>query len=252
MFKAIIGIISWFPNKEVDRKMRVERFERLLKQLEEYFPNIPLLVIAQNWKEYKPTLPKDSVVVKYEHGLGILGARKELFNEFKKLDYNYIILFDDDAILKTTKDDCDNYLKLMENNPNGFCFLQYEASQLSGCALSKDIVTKENMVNVDAQKREGYEDTIYSNLLHYKYPQVEFTTKGIKCIHFQNANEVAPSTWCNGEYDNDFTRLSFLTYFIVDGFKQNNFDVEDLKHKSLEQWKKDWMKYNEFFQWIQH
>lgn len=248
--KACIGIISWFPNKELDRKLRIDRFNRLLKQLEEYFPTTPLLVIAQNWGDYSPKLPKNSKVISFENGLGILGARKELFKQFKSTDYNYIVLFDDDAIIKTTKETCDEYLKIMENNPNGFCFLQYEASQLSGCALSKSIVEKEDMVNVDASKREGYEDTIYAHLLKYKYPTFEFKAPtNIECIHFQNKEEVAPSTWCDCN-DREFEKLTFITYKILDEFKNGNFDVDSLKKKYLDDWNFNWTKYSTYYNWM--
>ena len=50
-------------------------------------------------------------------------------------------------------------------------FLQYGASQLNGCAISSYIYTKEPMVDIDAEKNQGFEDAIFSWLLHNKYPE---------------------------------------------------------------------------------
>ena len=38
------------------------------------------------------------------------------------------------------------------------------------------------MVDVDPEKGEGYEDTSYPNLLHYKYPDKEFKIAKIKFV----------------------------------------------------------------------
>ena len=44
------------------------------------------------------------------------------------------------------------------------------------------------MVDIDPEKNEGYEDTCFPNLLHYKYPDKEFNVKGIKFTQHLSAN----------------------------------------------------------------
>lgn len=43
-----IGIISWLPDNIYDRQLRIERLNRLLQQLDEFFPNEPITIVAQN------------------------------------------------------------------------------------------------------------------------------------------------------------------------------------------------------------
>ena len=45
------GIISWLPDKETDRETRIKRLNRLISQLNNYWPSISIMIIAQNWKD---------------------------------------------------------------------------------------------------------------------------------------------------------------------------------------------------------
>lgn len=203
--KVVIGIISYIPDKQPDRVQRIQRFERLMTQLADFLPGIPVMVIAQNWKTYRPNYP---TLIKHTYEkLGILKARKVLREKFLEMGYDYIVMFDDDAIIEyLTPYPSQAYLYALKTNPNGFMFLQYGASQLNGCAISSYIYTKEPMVDIDAEKNQGFEDAIFSWLLHNKYPEKEFTCTAIKCTHFRNKNEYVPSTWAR-EGVKDWTKL---------------------------------------------
>jgi len=205
MLKKCFGIPSWLPEKEPDRSLRIERINRLFKQLNDFWPEVDILVIAQNWKTFKPIKTKNKQIIKNYPELGILMARKKLREEFLKLNYQYIIMFDDDAIIKgDTPQVYQEYMKELDKYPQGFCFIHggcnryhpYIGAQLNLCAISRFIYEKEPMVDIDPQKKEGFEDSIYACLLHYKYAQYEFNPpKGIQPIQFNNPNEKAPSTW---------------------------------------------------------
>ena len=211
MLKKCFGIVSWFPDKEPDRSMRQERINRLFAQLNDLWPNTDILVIAQNWKNFKPIETKNKQIVKSYPELGILGARKKLREEFLKLDYDYIIMFDDDAIIKCDNDQAANdYMAEIDKHPHGFCFIMpsgglragvpkyhpYIGAQLNLCAISKYIYEKEPMVDIDPQKKEGFEDSIYACLLHHKWNRYEFLAPTtIRPIQFMNPNEKVPSTW---------------------------------------------------------
>jgi len=201
--KKVFGIPSWLPDKEPARSQRQERINRLFKQLNDLWPDIDILVIAQNWQDFKPIETRNKQIVKQYDPLGILKARQVLRAEFLKLDYDYIIMFDDDAIIKFTDKTCvKNYMQILDKHPTGFCFVPgsgsdgYAQAQLNLCAISRYIYEKEPIPNIDPQNNEGYEDQIYAHLLHIKYARFEFKfPDGLKCIQFQNKSEAAPSTW---------------------------------------------------------
>lgn len=157
------GIISWLPNKQPDRQLREERLNRLFKQLETLWPDIDILIIAQNWKDFVPKHNNKLNIIKYDEGLGILKARKELRKEFLKLNYDYIIMLDDDAIIEYTDNKAPKkFMDMIDENPNKFCFIHSEAqkdyyipyasAQLNLCAISKFIYEKEDIPDVDPQK----------------------------------------------------------------------------------------------------
>ena len=200
-----IGIVSWLPDIPSARRMRIDRLNRLFKQIAELWPEIPVLVVAQNWKDYTPSENLNFVIDKYNR-LGILKARQQLRENFLAGGYDYIIMFDDDAIIQCDNDHAHlDYIKCIEEHPNGFSFIHgkgsspftpYADSQLNLCAISKEIYEKVPMPNVDPQLSQAFEDRLFSTYLHCALPEKEFefpTT--IRCIHFKNPNEPAPSTW---------------------------------------------------------
>ena len=92
-------------------------------------------------------------------------------------------MFDDDAIIKCDDDHAHiDFMQAVDTHPNGFCFVHgknskyhpYIGAQLNLCAISRFIYEREPMVDIDPQKNEGYEDTIYACLLHHKYGKLEF------------------------------------------------------------------------------
>lgn len=209
--KKCFGIVSWFPEVEPDRSQRQERLNRLFKQLNNLWPDIDILIITQNWKTFKPIDISNKIIRKdFEEGLGILKARQTLREEFLKSNYDYLIMMDDDCIIKIDTDTAANeYIEELDKHPNGFCFIHavnkgedykydpYIGAQLNLCAISKFIYTKEPMVPINPQKNEGYEDAIFATLLHHKYSKYEFVPpKDIRPIQFMNRSEIAPSTWC--------------------------------------------------------
>ena len=130
-----------------------------------------------------PAETKNKQIIKKYPELGILGARKKLREEFLALEYDYIIMFDDDAIIKCNNDHVHlDYIAEVEKHPQGFCFIHggankyhpYIGAQLNLCAISRFIYEHEDMVPVDPQKKEGFEDGIFACLLHYKWGSYEF------------------------------------------------------------------------------
>jgi len=207
MLKKCIGIISWLPDEEQARKERKARLDRLIKQLNELWPTTDILIIAQNWGRLKVPKVSNKIIVKRYNPLGILGARKALREEFLNLDYDYIITFDDDAIIEcSTETAADDYMKAIDAHPNGFCFIHsgiknctfddYKAAQLNLCAISRYVFEKAPYVDVDPQKNEAFEDHTYAYYLHVKFAACEFMPpETITHVQFLNRKEPVPSTW---------------------------------------------------------
>lgn len=204
--KPCFGIVSYFPWEQPARKERQDRMDRLVSQLSELWPDVPIMVIAQQWKFYKLDGKCRNRVLRYDYGkLGILGARQALRERFLESEFDYLIMFDDDAIIEGSKHLAEMYLAEMGKHPEGFCFIKgsgsspytdYNDSQLNLCAISRWIYEREPIPNIDPQKSQAFEDRIWSTLLHFKYADKEFfAPAGLRCTHFKNPNETAPSTW---------------------------------------------------------
>lgn len=202
MSKLCIGIPSWLPDDDESRILRIDRLNRLINQIKELF-DLPIIFIAQNWKDYKPNYSNCQIISKDR--LGILKARKLLFKTFLDSDYTHIMLFDDDAIIEGTKELCSEYVDNITNYNKVFAFVSggssckytpYCDSQLNLCCISKELYKECPLPNIDPQQNEGFEDRVWSTLLHIVYSKYEQQVpKGLKCIHFKNKNEKAPSTW---------------------------------------------------------
>lgn len=235
--KACIGLISWFPGKEPERSQRINRLNQTFKQLNDIFGDIYFIIVAQNWKDYKvPEFIKNTYIYRYDK-LGILGARKKLRENFLKSSFDYLIMADDDIILKVSEGySGEKFLKDLEKYPQGFGFIRYGWA-LTFCAISRWIYEKQEMMDVDPEKEEGYEDTTFPNLLHYRFPDKEFKITKIDFLqHKAEYHKNHKSTWASSGH-NKHDKLKFLTDFYVERFKQGNFIInDDVKREALDKW----------------
>lgn len=161
----VIGIISYLPSEQMPRTIRIEAFNHLQAQLNQFFPSVPVIVIAQNWQDYTITSP--NYTIHSYPKLGILRARKTLRQKLLKSNGDYFILFDDDAIIEMETSTTD-LLQMCGENPNGFAFRKGDHNKYNPCAdsqlnfavLSRFILESEDVPNVDPQKDEGFEDRV--------------------------------------------------------------------------------------------
>lgn len=228
------GVVSYIPDAEPARSLRIERLNRMFNRVHELFGDVDWIIIAQNWKDYKyPNVLKNVRVYRYEK-MGILLARKTLGKRFLESKYDYLIMLDDDAIIEVDGPlIAQAYMDEINLHPNMYMFLQYKEAQLNMCAISRYVYEREPMVDVDPQKDEGYEDTVYSNLLKYKHHDWGFDTMhGIRCTQFRNKNEKAPSTWSNGSVDHK--TLWLCTEQYLRNFEKGIFtlDKNEVKNKA--------------------
>ena len=212
MLNKVIGMISWFPDDE-RRESRINQVQKTFIQLGELFPTIPIIIIAQNWKGATFTINNKATIYRYDKGLGILGARKELRAKFLESDFDYLIMVDDDIILHyDSKELIDKYLKRIDQHPKGFACVKrcnkspnrrsnhpyqpYAMAELNLCTISRYIYEREPMVEVDATKGDTYEDGVFSALLHYKWGKYEWNIpRGLYHNQYCNDENKAISTW---------------------------------------------------------
>lgn len=219
--KLIIGIVSYVPGKQPARKQRIERLKRLIQQCQDLWPDIEMYIYAQNWTDKLETNVKkihNHIHCKrIKDKVGILAARKALRKWLLSTSADQFMLFDDDAIIQTENNSHIELLKIIEQNPQGWTFQladephslnPFADSQLNLCVLSRYIFEQEDFPNFDPEKSEAFEDRLFSMEIYCKYPTLRYDLpNGIKCIHFKNPNEKAPSTWAKEkEYKWNFMR----------------------------------------------
>lgn len=225
--KHCFGIISWLPDDETKRTQRIRRLNETFEQIKNIFGDVEYIIVAQNWKDYKLPDYVKAQVYNYDK-LGILKARKTLGQHFLDSKYDYLIMCDDDIVLQVDKDFTKDYFfASLDAHRDGFMFLQYSWS-LNLCAISKYIYAQSPMIDIDPEKGEGYEDTTYPWLLHYKHPDKEFKISGIKFVQNKSIyHSNHSSTWDGAGVNHD--TLSKLTSYYVDQFKRGNFTINKEK-----------------------
>ena len=200
--KKVFGIISYFPNNDSDyhiemRRERSRRFRELLFKLEELWPSVDIMIIAQNWQDFQLPNIKNKITTYHYGKLGILGARRELRKRFLNSNYDYLIMLDDDFIIEAN--DPQAYMDAIDNHPNGFGALKrYPPSPLTFFAISKYIYNQIDMPNVNPEKGEGFEDDIFTAQCFAKFPDASFIFPD-GCVrdnsfHYEGPGK-CPSTW---------------------------------------------------------
>ena len=119
-------------------------------------------------------------------------------------------MFDDDCVIKCTETNAHTqYLSEIDKHPDGFAFIKgvgddakkglgspnpYKDSCLNLCAISRKVLLENPMPKVDPEESAGFEDRIFSMLLHVKCASKEFEIPScIDTAHFHDPN--MPSTW---------------------------------------------------------
>lgn len=209
--EPVFGIISWFPDDEAKRSARLRRLNFTIRQLQTYWPTVDILILAQNWKDTKPhyIYPEKVKEIHVEGRPGILGARTRLREEFLKLDYQWMIMTDDDIILKVQSQEvADEVLRRIYVHPNGFAFVKtaggdkwypqipYKSAALNFGVVSKTIYMQEGWHHYNIETGVGCEDVIFPYLLHCKYADLEFDLpEGFTHVQNEYNPDNMPSTW---------------------------------------------------------
>jgi hypothetical protein len=187
-------------------------------------PNI--IIVAQNWQDFKLDAP--NVQIFSYNKLGILQARKILRKHFLESDFDYMIMADDDMVMKG---DPKELLEGMEKHPQGFAYCEEEngtprLAQLNLFAISKFIYAQQPMVDVDPEKFEGWEDKIFTYLLHYKWGDYQWHFNGLTHIQGKNVKidmERPVSTWEQNKTTNQQKKLIAGTQFYMNCITTGNY-----------------------------
>ena len=199
--KKVFGIISYFPNNDTQfhietRRERSRRFKELLFRLEELWPDVDIMVIAQNWQDFELPDIKNNIITYHYEKLGILGARRELRKRFLDSEYDYLIMLDDDG--RILHADADLYMQTIDEHPDGIGVIRHRSCPLMLLAISKSIYSQIDMPDINAEKGEGFEDDIFVASCFAEFPDKAFDfPKG--CIDEFSLKYTGPgacpSTW---------------------------------------------------------
>lgn len=240
--KKVFGIISYFPDNDSAyhtemRRERTRRFRELLLKLEEYWPEVDILIIAQNWKDF--TLPDTkNHKITYSYGkLGILGARKELRKRFLETDYDYIIMLDDDAMV--TAFNPQRYLDEIDQHPDGIGALRWINGPLQLFAISKSKFAQVEYLDVDPEKGQGFEDDLFANRCRTMFPNdcYDFSSDLVKenSLHYNGPGK-CPSTYSKErEYDWNYMRSN--TKYIINRMEHpidERVEEESCEHPDID------------------
>lgn len=185
----VIGIISYFPDdKELTHK-RYAKLCNLLTKCHQLF-NLPVIIIAQNWKSELVRVPWVTVY-RYDKPLGITGARKELRRIFLESDYEYLIMLDDDCELEGTSGE--KYLQQIDENPD--CFIEFNKTLLKLFAISKTLLKEVDYNDLNPEKEEGFEDRVFVNTLRKKFPGCRREFKNTEIEQHSDSTKDPLSTW---------------------------------------------------------
>lgn len=193
MLSKTIGIISYLPNDANIRNKRIERLETLLDRCNLLFPNINIVIIAQNWKTYYPKYKQHIwIAVDADKPLGITGARKALRRVF--LDYcntDYLIMLDDDCDIRGNSGE--EYLKQIDDNPG--CFIEFNKTLLKLFAISKELFSKVDYEDINPESEEGFEDRVFVNKLRKLFPDKKREFKNTGLTEYSISTKDPYSVW---------------------------------------------------------
>lgn len=215
----IVGIISYLPDDEKIRQSRITKFKTLIDRCNHFF-NIPIWVVAQNYKEDAAQFALPNVKLFHYDKLGITGARKQLRELFVNSDQDYLIMLDDDCAIRGIQEEGKKFIDEIEAHPDQYCIKRPKLLKL--LAISRSIYSQMEFPNINPEANEGYEDAIFCEMLKALFPEKEFKPTS-RIVEFSNSATDPNSTWRN-EYKTTInrTQLSINTRNVLNDFKKEH------------------------------
>ena len=216
MLRKVFGIISYFPDNDTEyhkhiRRLRMRRCSELLLKLSSLWADIDIIIIAQNWQDYKPpiTVSNHGIIYKYDK-LGILQARKTLREKFLESDYDYLIMLDDDAVIECS--DPSIYIDEIDKHPDSVGVIRHNNNPLMFMAISKSVYKEINFPDINIENGEGFSNIIFAEKCFAQSDKAFDFPKG--CVkelsHKHKYSELCPSTWLS-ENSFDWSYMSYIT-----------------------------------------
>lgn len=197
-----IGIISYLPDEENIRKVRIARLNDLIYSCNKTF-NLPIIIIAQNWKkEDKINITQNCKIV-FKDKLGITLARETLRKYFiEKTQYSHMICFDDDFEITKNDKPARLYIQFIKSNPDKL--IEYENYLMNLCCLPRTVAEKFTFnTDISPENGTGFEDWIYVASIQRNYPELYKKVKSLNLPLKSRKNLVEDiySTWITKDTD---------------------------------------------------
>ena len=202
--RICIGIISYLPDDNDKRNNRRSKLLKLINTCNTLF-NLPIIVVAQNWKDtnlnsYSSLYNVKNVMLHhYEKPLGIIGARKELRKLFLESDYDYLIMLDDDCSVTGTDVAAKNYIKQIEDHPG--MWGMFMGTLLKLFAISKEVFKEVDFRDGRVEDGDFFEDILFVETLRKKYPDKMFKFNHLDLREKSNNYNDPDSTWFSGQFN---------------------------------------------------
>ena len=94
----IFGITSYLPEDEHLRCKRLKGHRKQLEFFREVLPDVPIYVVAQNYKDTDYTIDDKIHYLVFESGIGPANARNELLKLFYNSNEDFMYMLDDDIV----------------------------------------------------------------------------------------------------------------------------------------------------------
>ena len=195
--KHLIGIISYLPDDVDKRTTRFYGLVDLINTCNKIFSyNLHIFVLTQNYsdKEVAALYKIPNVECSFNYPkLSILGARRQLRTEFLKSDYDNLIMLDDDCIIEGGASGGKKYIEQLESHPG--MFYEFQNTLLKLFAISREVFEKQDFIDVNPEKEEGFEDRVFVNALRHNFPDKRYVLEKNGLLESSISTEDRMSTW---------------------------------------------------------
>lgn len=192
--KICFGIPSYLPDGKA-RSKRLKKVKATLNYLSKTFPNVSVLIIAQNWNDALE-VKNNWIVYNYDR-LGITGARIKLREKFLESKFEHLIMLDDEIVFNVKKPEL--FLSEILKHPDGWTIF---GRNIQFAIISKYLYSKIRFPDVDVIRDHIYEDIVFVKILQYYFNDSRYTISQDIVEYSPDKNATTAddsSTWYEGD-----------------------------------------------------
>lgn len=212
----IFGITSYLPEDEHLRSKRLKGHRKQLEFFRKVLPDVPIYVVAQNYKDTDYTVDEKIHYLVFESGIGPANARNELLKLFYNSNEDFMYMLDDDIVfydyynileffneLHTKPSKYYSldvvFSKLAQRQPfkkdnyeqplnlDNWLFVDNQGMHSNSSILLKNLKKHHNMEiyynNLDVNKLEGHEDMDFNCMLRLAKLNIHTLQTLITCAY---------------------------------------------------------------------